>query len=84
MSYQLVRVFFINLFIARIPAMQFSLDLVHRDIWSNVSAPLADFLNCSNVINIVIMQTGGSGCEKLDKCLKILRELQKQVNTINV
>nr|XP_014100311.2 peptidoglycan-recognition protein SC2 isoform X2 [Bactrocera oleae] len=63
---------------SRIPAMQFSLDLVHRDIWSNVSAPLADFLNCSNVINIVIMQTGGSGCEKLDKCLKILRELQKQ------
>ncbi|XP_039966882.1 peptidoglycan recognition protein 1-like [Bactrocera tryoni] len=63
---------------SRIPALQFSLDLVHRDIWSNVSAPLADFLNFSNVINIVIMQTGGSGCEKLDKCLQILQGLQKQ------
>ncbi|XP_011195964.2 peptidoglycan recognition protein 1 isoform X2 [Zeugodacus cucurbitae] len=63
---------------SRIPAMQFSLDLVHRDIWSNVSVPLADFLNYTNVINIVIMHTGGAGCEKFDKCLQVLRELQKQ------
>ncbi|CAD7002421.1 unnamed protein product [Ceratitis capitata] len=58
--------------------MQFSLDLVHRDIWSNVSRPLADFLNHTNVMNIMIMQTGGAGCEKIDKCLQILREMQKQ------
>ncbi|XP_012157241.1 peptidoglycan-recognition protein LD isoform X1 [Ceratitis capitata] len=63
---------------SRLPVMQFSLDLVHRDIWSNVSRPLADFLNHTNVMNIVIMQTGGAGCEKIDKCLQILREMQKQ------
>ncbi|XP_036338089.1 uncharacterized protein LOC118747958 [Rhagoletis pomonella] len=63
---------------SRLPTLRFSLDLVHRHLWSNVSAPLAAILNHSNVLNIVIMQTGGTNCDKYEKCLQILRELQKQ------
>ncbi|XP_067646261.1 peptidoglycan recognition protein [Eurosta solidaginis] len=66
---------------SRFPPTKYSLDLVHRDIWSNVAMPLADILNHTKVLNIVIMQTGGPNCDKFNNCLHILRDLQKKYQT---
>ncbi|XP_053953244.1 peptidoglycan-recognition protein SD [Anastrepha ludens] len=63
---------------SRSPTVEFSLDLVHRDLWSNVSTPIADSLNYYDVENIVIMQTGGLSCVEFQKCLQTLRELQRE------